>query len=167
MAGLIFLAILFALFLAALWIAKKLTNKLPSGAWRTAANILITLLLLLLLVADEIVGGFQFRALCEKNAVLKINAEKIKGKTIRLAEDKCPKNVKGTAVRIYGCQESYRDTVTNEELANAGWYVAEGGWFIRMIGFSDSTPPLTMKSSCSSRTSGKQLSKKFDFQFVE
>lgn len=164
MVGIIVLGILFVLFLGAIWLAVMLTRKLPVGGVRTAVISLIVCLLMISLVADEIVGGFQFRALCEKNAVLKINAEKIKGRTVKVVSNQCPKNIEGMAVRIHGCQNSYRDVATKEELASDGWYVAKGGLFIRTIGFSDSTPPLIFSSSCSSRTSGKQLSKTFDFQ---
>ena len=149
MAGLIFLAILFALFFAALWLAKMLTNKLPARVPREPVMGLVVVLLVILLVADEIVGGFQFRALCEKNAVFKINAEKIKGKNIRVFFEPSNKVLDGTAVRISYSHSVYRDVETNEELASEGSYIAKGGWFIRTIGFSDSTPPLTFPSACS------------------
>ena len=166
MAGLIVLAIFAGLFFAALWLAKILTSKLPPRVPRTPAMGLVVVLLLASLVADEIVGGFQFRALCAKNAVLKINVEKIKGKSVSVITDKCPRDVEGTAVRIHGCLSSYRDVATNEELGSDGWYVAKGGWFIRTIGFSDSTPPLTFPSACSSpdRRNPEEV---YEFQFVK
>ena len=148
MAGLIVLAIFAGLFFAALWLAKILTSKLPPRVPRTPAMGLVVILLLTSLVADEIVGGFQFRALCEKNAVLKINAEKIKGKRIKSSGEPANEILKGTAVQIYHTHNVYRDAETNEELASYSRYTAKGGWFIRTIGFSDSTPPLTFSSVC-------------------
>ena len=148
MAGIIFLAILFALFTAALWLARKFTKKLPLRFARAPVTGLVVVLLLTSLVADEVVGGFQFRALCEKNAVLKINAEKIKGKRIKSSGEPANEILKGTAVQIYHTRNVYRDAETNEELASYSRYTAKGGWFIRTIGFSDSTPPLTFSSVC-------------------
>ena len=165
MAGIIFLAILFALFTAALWLAREFTKKLPPRFARAPVTGLVVVLLLTSLVADEIVGGFQFRALCEKNAVLKINAEKIKGKAIRVSGEPANEVVGGTAVKIYQSRRVYRDSETNEELASYSKYTAEGGWFIRTIGFSDSTPPLTFPSACSP-PDRRSPEKVYDFKFV-
>lgn len=165
MAGLIFLAILAALFFAALWLAKILTSKLPPRIPRGPVMGLVVVLLLTTLVADEIVGGFQFRALCEKNAVLKIDAEKIKGKKIKVFFDESEKNLYGTSIRIFYSHTMYRDSETNEELASAGRYTAYGGWFIRTIGFSDTTPPLTFSSACAPDWSNPE--KVYGFKFVK
>lgn len=165
MAGLIFLAIFFALFLAALWLAKKLTCKLPAGFARTLATGLVVVLLLALLVADEIVGGFQFRALCEKNAVFKIDAAKIKGRAVKVSGEPVYKIQEGTVVKIYYSRHVYRDVETNEELASEGKYTAKGGWFIRALSFSDSMTPLTFPSTCSS-PDRRDLTKVYEFKLV-
>ena len=164
MAGLIFLGILFALFLAALWLAKKFTQNLPPRFAGAPVTALVVVLLLTSLVADEIVGGFQFRSLCEKNAVLKINVEKIKGKRIKSSGEPYNEILKGTAVRIHHTRNVYRDVETNEELASYSSYTAKGGWFIRTIGFSDSTPPLTFSSACSANWNSPE--KAYEFKFV-
>ena len=124
--------------------------------------------LVVLPVADELIGGFQFRALCKENAVLKIDAQKIKGKTIR--EVPVPligtQDMTQTAVRIYFYRIGYRDSVSGEEFASYVSYTAMGGLLVSALGMSNDIAPLTIHpSSCKPRNVG-DLSKEFDFKFT-
>lgn len=151
MIGLVFWALL-GLWL---WVAFKLSRWVAARAapvrWRTPVTALAFVALHVLLLADEIVAGFQFRALCAKNAVLVLNvdAASLKGKTIRSAADPSNKDVAGTPVRIYYSHFSYRDVENDKELLNYTEYYAEGGWLIRTLSFSSGIAPLTFQATCS------------------
>lgn len=149
MIGLLFLAVVSAWVFASWWLAMRATSRLPRGALRYAAVIAVAAVLVPLPVADEIVGGFQFRALCAQNTLLKVDTERIRGKTVRVSSDPIDKVVGGTSVRILYSRSFYRDVATNEVVASYGWYVASGGWLIRMLSGNDGMTPLTFPSSCS------------------
>lgn len=165
MAGLLSIAVVVAWFLAARWLAKKLTSRLKVGLLRTVLMSVAVLVLMVLPVADEIIGGFQFRALCKEHAVLKVNEEKIKGKTIRVVIDPSNRDVDNAAVRIYYSRFSYRDTTSNEELATYSRYVAVSGWLLRTITMSESFPPLTIHPSACNLSDQGNLAKKYEFAY--
>lgn len=149
MAGLIFIGLLMGWFFTARWLAKLLTRSVKNEVLRRLSVAFIVILLLVLPVVDEIVGGFQFRALCKENAVLKIDAEKIKGKTIRVVINPSNKDVENTAVRIYFSSVAYQDTASGENLGSNSVYTAIGGFLIRSLAGGHDMTPLTFHSTCS------------------
>lgn len=148
MIGLLFLGVVALWFVAACWLARRVARRLPQGKLRIAAVWMIAGMLIALPLTDEVIGGFQLRALCKKNAVFKVDAERIRGKTVRSVADPSNKDVKGTPIRIYYSHLSYRDVETNEELASYTRYVAEGGWLIRTLSTDNHIKPLTFESTC-------------------
>ena len=167
MAGLLSIAVLIAWFAVAIWIAKRLTKAVKNSQLRIVLIFLCVGALLVLPVADEIIGGFQFRALCRENAVLRIDAEKIKGKTIRVIPEPTEgsRDAEGVAIRIYYYRLSYRDTETGEELASYSTYTARSGWLVRLFGTSSGLPPLTVHPSTCSPPNEGSLPKEFGFKF--
>ncbi len=148
MIGLLFLAVLGFFVWACVLLTKLVLRKIPSRNWRRVIGPIVFVALLVLPIVDEIIGGFQLRALCQKNAMLKVDAEKIKGKKVRVSTDPANKEVDGTSVRILYSRSSYRDVDTNEELASSGRYVATGGWLIRTLSTDNYIVPLTFSSTC-------------------
>jgi hypothetical protein len=165
MIGILFLAVIGAWIWAAAKLAGFIGNRFfPPRPWRPFAKSLVFAFLIFLAVGDEVVGGFQLRALCKENAVLKINAEKIKGKQIRVEGDPGNKPLGDTAIKILWTRLSFRDVETNEELASYSRYVASGGWFIRTLAMGNSVTPMTIfPSSCTAEGIGN-LAKNYDFK---
>ena len=148
MIGILFLTVVGCWVWASVQLTRFLLRKISSRNWRLVVAPVSFVALLILPVADEIVGGFQLRALCKKNAVFKVEAEKIRGKTVRSVVDPSNKDVEGTPIRIYFSHFSYRDAQTEEELASYTRYVAEGGWLIRTLSTDGHIKPLTFESTC-------------------
>jgi hypothetical protein len=151
MSGLMFLAI------AGLWVwmVFKLSRFVGKAAsrnprWHGPLAGGLFLVLLPLPVVDEIIGGLQFKALCEKNAVLelRVSAEEIRGKSVRSVVEPSNKDVDGSMVRIYYSRYSYRDPVSGAELLTFARYTAEGGWLIRVLSTDRRVAPLTFVSTC-------------------
>lgn len=165
MAGLLSIALLVGWFIAAVWLARRLTSRLKNGLLRAVLMTLAVVVLVALPVADEIIGGFQFRALCRDNAELKIDAEKIKGKTIQVVVDPANQDVDNTPIRIYYSRFSYRDVNSNEELATYSRYVAVSGWLVRALAMGNTFPPLTIHPSTCNLTGQGDLSKKYGFTY--
>lgn len=157
MSGLFLLLVVFAWLAAVVllthWIMKRVSFK-PKVV-RAVMALLIFILLLPLPVVDEIIGGYQYRTLCREKAVLRIDAEKAKGRTVRVVIDPSNEILQGTAIMIYHSHLSFRDVNTSEEIASYNRYVAKGGWFIRMLGISGNNAPLTIGlPGCSPENSG-------------
>jgi hypothetical protein len=144
-------------------VGNRLVSKQP---WRSYAKAFVFVLLMFLIVGDEVIGGFQLRALCRENAVLRIDAEKIKGKRIRLSFEPLDKYLDGIPIRIRWTRRSFRDIATNEELAFYSSYVATGGWFIRMLAMGNSVSPMTIFPSSCIATEAGNLEKKYGFKLV-
>lgn len=145
MAGLLFFIILGLWFWGAISLAKLCTWRMQMGGLRTLTTVLATVFFFLLPLADEIIGGFQFRAICKRDAFFKIDAEKIKGKSVKSIYEK--KVIQRFPIKITYTQYSYRDSQNGEELANYSLHEAEGGWLSRWIGFN-TTNPWTFHSVC-------------------
>jgi hypothetical protein len=150
MAGLLFLIILGFWFWGALSLAKLSTRRMQVGGLRKMTTIFATVFFFLLPLADEIIGGFQFRALCEQAEATKSNGQRIAGKTVRADVNPSNKDIAGTPIRIYHSHVIYRDVKTGEALADYKKYVAEGGWFVRVISLGYFKDPIAIHpKSCS------------------
>jgi hypothetical protein len=107
------------------------------------------LLLFLLPVADELAAKPSFYNLCRSGAVLKIKAEKIKGRSVLLTIDPSHERMPGTIVPVFHSHYAYRDPQSGEVLAEYELYSAQGGVLARWIGFTRSQP-LTGSLFCAS-----------------
>ncbi|MDR3054586.1 MAG: hypothetical protein LBU53_04195 [Zoogloeaceae bacterium] len=137
MSGLILLAII-GLFVAVLnffrkWLFSCCGKKLDTHKIRLVANVVFWVFAFTLPVADEIIGAFQFRALCDTNTTFKIDAEKIKGKTVNVVLDPLNKKISGLMLPVDFTRQAYRDAETNEEYASLIVYDARGGWLMRSL----------------------------------
>jgi hypothetical protein len=146
------------------WLTRKIGNLLPDRGWRVVIKLTLFVALLSLPLSDEIVGGIQFRALCKENAVLNIDAKKIKGRTIHMVSDPANRDVPNTAINIHYTRVSYRDVTTQEELASNGYLVAMGGRLIRALSGGNEVTPMTIFPSTCSGPGNLPTSEKYGFK---
>jgi hypothetical protein len=170
MTGLFLLVVVFAWLLAVVfltsWLMKHVKIKLKPI--RIAVAILIFVLLLPLPLADEIIGGYQFRELCKQGAVLRIDAEKSRGQTMKLVIEPSNEILPGTAITIYHSHLTFQNVNTGEEIASYDTYVAKGGWFIRTLGISEGNAPITIGlPSCSPPMGAHGISKAYSFTLID
>lgn len=155
MTGLYLLAVLAILVAVAVLVARRIARPIRNTWLRMGATALLTVAFMTLLVADELIGGYQFSQLCQKNAVLRIDPEKARGRTVRVENDPLNAVVPWTPITIYHSRVLFRDVKTNEQVADYDWYTAKGGWFIRMLGISEGNAPITIGlPGCSPKNSG-------------
>lgn len=167
MGGLILLAVVAVWMAACIYAAAWLMRRLPLKRLRTSLAISIFTLLFALPVADELVARRQFIALCGKGAVVKIDAEKIRGKIVRLDISPANRLVEGTFIPIRNSHYSFRDVVTNEELAHYDVYLAEGGFASRWTKFPEGHHPWTIPTArCSPPQSSQAIAREFGFMLT-
>jgi hypothetical protein len=120
------------------WIGHSVENA-------TARAILFPISFSLLLpapVADEVVGALQFRAMCRTQAILKIDSNRIKARTVRVVIDPSWARAQNTAIPISYSHFSLKDANTGEDLASYSTLIAKGGWLVRVLGIFDGNKPL-------------------------
>ncbi len=168
MSGLYLLAVLAILGVAAVLVAHRIARPIRNTWLRIGATVLLTVAFMALLVVDELIGGYQFRQLCKKNAVLRIDPEKARGRTVKVVIDPSNEIVPWSPITIYHSHESFRDRATNEEIASNDWYVAKGGWFIRMLGISEGNAPITIGlPACSPPLGGRAVAEAYGFALTK
>lgn len=147
MTGLFLLLVIGLWLVFAIWLSKVITRSLPETKWRGSIRFVAFSVLLPLPVIDEIVGGWQFRRLCEENATIQVDRATAGGKTVYLAK---PSNVEITKtwVRVVMKPWRYVDVATEETVVSFSMFMASGGRFIRTLGISEGGMPLTFNGHC-------------------
>lgn len=146
---------IFLLLVVGLWawlslkLAVKVTRKLSSSNDGGFFILFFFLLFMAIPVSDEIVGGFQFRALCSEHAVFRFGVSNLEGRTTKLTISPSHAIVPRTTIPISYSGYEYRDVTTDELVVKYRDYSASGGGLIRLLGISESNSPLTFEGSCS------------------
>lgn len=147
MAGLIFLAALAALVALLVWLSGLLTRGLRgSQDRRFMVRVLIVLGAFPLMLADEIIGKYQFEELCKINGIMNADVSLARGKRVN-GEHGESRFISGTIMPIEESDVTFRDVENNELLIRYKNYYAFGGWLMRYT-------PLSMGSSHSMLFSG-------------
>lgn len=150
MTGIVLLAVVGLWLWLCIVVARALLRQLRPQPWRWLAAASLFALMLIAPVGDEIVGGFQFRALCEKNANFRIGVANPEARTTRVAVRPANEVLPGTAITIYHSRIEYTDVQSGERVVDFDEYVAKGGVFIRTLAISQSNAPITIdRPSCS------------------
>jgi hypothetical protein len=130
MSGILLLVIAFVWLVASFWLAKVLTTKLPLKWWRIPVGIACFVSLLVLPLADEIVGKIQFQELCAKNSTIQMNPATARGKTVYLADVEYTE-LMGPWVPVRKQSRRYVDVATGEAVVSYSTLRASGGWLSR------------------------------------
>jgi hypothetical protein len=158
MTGLLLIVLVIVWMAIAFALARAFTRGIKAGVRRAAVGVFVFALLLPLPVVDEIIGGFQLRALCREGAVALYDEEKLRGRTVRMRLEPNPDvpSVMQTPTRRVGAllpiderTIDYLDTESAQTLLSYKAFTAKGGVLIRMLGISNADSPLTIDpSSC-------------------
>jgi hypothetical protein len=148
MSGLIFLVALALGLLACVWIAKNLGNLVSNPAWRTAIKAGIFIALLVSPFVDEVIGKYQFEALCKANGIEGADVSKARGKRVRL-EVGASHPLNGTIMPGAVKDWFYKDADNNEVVIHHKSYSASGGWLMRYTPLSmGSHHPMLFPGGC-------------------
>jgi hypothetical protein len=144
------------------WLFSRDMLRFLNRKYRFVLMVLFWVGIHFVLIADEIVGSYQFRSLCQEKARLEIDPNKIKGKFV--SGVLMSKTLHHAAIPIRHVYISYRDVDTDEEYASHNTYHAGGGRLMRSIGFWGPMQPLIIyPASCFPSISAEGLDKQYGF----
>ena len=149
MSGIILIVLLAFWLYLAIKMSSFFVSKMMEGAGKVAVRIFVFAMFFIVPVLDDIVGGFQFRHLCETEVLLVYNEKKVKGKTAQLKRPVI--QIINKVIPIREHTWDWVDQDTGETLVKYKDYYAEGGWLSRFIGFPQGSPPYTFNGSCGSK----------------
>lgn len=147
MSGLILLALLGIWISVVTVLTGLFTKAMQPGLLRGTTQLLLFMVIFIAPVADEIIGGFQFRELCKSEAIFHIVENKAAGKTVKMKySDEV--NIPNYFVKIYSQSWTYRDVENDDVLVSGTDLHASGGWLSRVINFNSVNKPYTFKGVC-------------------
>ena len=147
MSGLLLICVVLLWFVATIAIARTITSKLTQPWIKWIVGLLLVAVLVPLPVADEIIGGFQFRGLCEAETKLKYDQEKLVNKTVysKITDDVKLENM---IIPVVSQTWTYPDINTHKSLVSYKVFDADGGWLSRAIHFNYVHKPYTFNGHC-------------------
>ena len=138
MIGLIALAILIVYIVGLVVLSRFVTKSLPIPAgWKTLLRALIVVAAFPLSVADEIIGKYQFQALCKAHGIDSADLSKARRKQVKIHDiytDWRP--IASTILPMEKVETLMKDSETDEILARYENYRSDGGWLMRNTGLS-------------------------------
>lgn len=153
MAGLILLMALVVLIALLIWLSGLLTRWLPlSENWKALVRVLVVVAAFPLMVADELIGQYQFDSLCSANGVESADVSRAQGKKV-MVEYGERKLIAGTIMPIKQSDVIFNDANSGEILIRYKNYYAMGGWIMRYtpLGMGNPGPMLFGGSTCDVR----------------
>lgn len=125
---------LYVLFLVVVWfvvvcvIVTVSVRKLPLGRWRAPVGLLAGAILFPLPMIDEIVGGIQFKRLCEDNAAIWVDRKSARGRVVFRA-DIPRQQIKGTWIPVVKTEWQFVDVKSGETVVSYSTFDAGPGFF--------------------------------------
>ena len=148
MTGIILIAVVVVWLVAVLAFTRWATRRFKSLAMKVVSSVALFPTLLLLPVADEVVGKVQFESLCKKYAVQVVDESHAMNRRVVYERRGTDQFAEGTAVEIRIDPIIYRDAETNQVLVSYHTLHAKGGLLIRTLGISETNSPLLFRRGC-------------------
>ena len=142
MSGVLFLLLVVVWFALVLWMSRGLGKWLGGQRGRSLVALVTFSILAPLPLADELIGAWQFKGLCEEASQFKTEETRIKGKTVRIVVDPRHATVPYTAIPIQFSRYSYQDVRTGEELASYTEFDAGAGRLVHFLPILEKKVPL-------------------------
>jgi hypothetical protein len=123
----------------------------------------------ILLVApfyDEILAKGEFEKICREGAVVTVDEEYARGKTVKLNEIK-KSTVYGHTLLITKKSWSFKDVTTGEILLSWNEYRSDGGWLSRRLKLMGETGPFIFYGYCYPEDSGSYIFTKLNISEIQ
>jgi len=149
MSGLILLGVLIACCWIGVLLVRFVGRAVHNPKWKKPAMVGLTLVLLAAPFVDEVIGMYQFNALCKANGIESADVSKARGKRVVFESDERT-NVSGTLMPVKVSTDVIRNADNGEILFQYNDYFAKGGWLMRYtpISMGSATPMLFDGNGC-------------------
>jgi len=133
MAGLILLVALAAFITLLVFLSRLATQSLAiSVEAKTGLRWLIVVGAFPLMLTDELVGMYQFNALCKANGIESADVSKARGKRVNIHDDYFEWHaISGQILPTEETETQIKDAETHDVLARFKNYRTKGGWLMR------------------------------------
>lgn len=171
MTGLIFLSVIVAWVVASAMISfskrvDELTNHFFKYRWeRMLSKWAVFLFLVLIPIADELIGAVQFDYLCGRYAIV-TPREGLRPDRSYVAIYSPAESISQAIVPMHLLRHVAADSIDRAPLFEANRIDAEGGWLIRLIGISETNGPLLFNGSCDSNEERIRFSSKHNLKYI-
>lgn len=115
---------------------------------------------------DEIIGRGEFEKICREGAVVTVDEEYARGKTVFLDDIKAVKTYSYT-LPIITQKWSYKDVYEEKVIVEWSEYRSEGGWLSRRIKLMGQSDPLTFNGYCYPEGSGSYIFNKLEIKKIQ
>lgn len=139
MSGLIFLLVLILFWWGGVLLVRWVDRVVPNPRWEKSAMVGVVLVLLTTPFVDEVIGKYQFEALCKANGVESADVLKARGRQVKVEYGE-RHFVDDTIMPIKVSNVIFRDAASGEVLIQHKNYYATGGWLMRYTPLSMGSP---------------------------
>lgn len=148
MSGLILLFALGLCFWLGGMLVRWVGQVVPNPKWKGPVKVALGLALIASPFVDEVIGMYQFNALCKANGIESADVSKARGK--RVVRDQTRfEQLHGQIMPMQFNNEIYRDAESGVILIKFKNYYADGGWAMRyLLNFNGSSPILFSGNTC-------------------
>lgn len=155
MTGIFLIFVLIVWFLFVRWLTIFAVGRIENKILHSLIRILLFSGLMVLPLADELVGRAQFKALCEKSQQVYINMDKTRSRTVTILDPVSGKlilherSIQNVALPMTEKVFFWSDVKTGELIISYKRLDVRGGLLIRSLGISETNSPLLIgKASC-------------------
>ncbi|MDO8336260.1 MAG: hypothetical protein Q7T74_05790 [Candidatus Saccharibacteria bacterium] len=160
---------LIALLFFVLWgfiaykLSKFLTKKMKAENPRKIAIPILSVLIFFVPVADEIIGGIQFRLLCNREALVADYDENSMGRKL-VSVGAVSYELREYTLPITKLHFSYEDIDSKEIMISWNYFKAKGGFVARSLNIFGSDAPYTFNGVCAPEVSGSEIFKRLNVE---
>lgn len=156
MSGIFFIAVVIGWLCAASWLTSWVTRRIKRSGVRFLTGFLMFIGLMVLPVIDEIIGGIQFRKLCEENTAMHVDERLARNAvvTAKLVPSEysskylqVPTRYISAPIKIRESSYEFYVPEISQPIIAYKTYSAKGGWFIHLFGISEGNSPLIIGNS--------------------
>ncbi len=156
MSGLLFFAVVGVWLCPVYFLMDYMVRKIPKKWWKPPLIGVLSFVVFVLPITDEIVGGLQFRQLCKKHEIIQVDRETAVGKTVYY-EPQPSIDIEGAWVHIALQPWAYVDSITGEPIISYNTLLAGSGLLYKT--FSSGGAPLMFRGSCGPKESPRDIFK--------
>jgi hypothetical protein len=168
MIGLLAISVAIVWLAIALFLAVLMPKRFFNKTWWPLITIMLLVVLIPLPLIDEIIGGVQFKRLCEEHSAIRMNPASAAGRTVYLA-DLPDVEIKGTWVPVVLTPWQFVDATTREPVVSYDTLHAAGGWLIHAFPLYEGEVPLTFSGFCApaNRPASADAFKRLGINYIE